>query len=382
MKQKNGTVWLTTGQAAKLCSVTPATVLNWIRKGQLEGVRTAGGHYRIRRDKLEPLLTDPPIHKWNLAERGDGFRQSLRCWEYLGVSGTIREDCKECLVYRVGAIWCFHFAITEPTIGDGRLFCPTTCEDCLYFRRAMGRPTDVLVITQDNDLVQDLTNHPTEALTLHFAHNAYEASAAVQNFLPAFAVVDEEACGADKGELVESLACDPRLPGLRIVVAVPHADAGEDGRGDPYVAGAIEKPFGTADIATVVDAFPVECVEPKEAAQLQQRFKGGGTMIQNDAVDLESSSDAGGFLKTMSTWNRSTAERLAEEHDIGPLTDEHWKIIEFVQWYYRTHGKGPPVVQVHKETGLSSKSICELFPCGMVKGAYRLAGLPRPPGCA
>ena len=105
-------------------------------------------------------------------------------------------------------------------------------------------------------------------------------------------------------------------------------------------------------------------------------------MIHNDVVSLESSSDADGFLKTMSTWDRSTAERLAEEQDIGPLTDEHWKIIEFVQWYYRTNGKGPPVVKVHKETGMSSKSICELFPCGMVKGAYRLAGLPRPPGCA
>jgi tRNA 2-thiouridine synthesizing protein E len=262
------------------------------------------------------------------------------------------------------------------------LFCPTTCEDCLYFRRAIGLPIDVLVITQDDDLTQGLTDHPAEGLALHFAHNAYEASAAVQSFLPAFAVVDEAACGTDEGELVESLACDTRLPGLRIVVAASHSSSGEDGDNRSYVAAAIEKPFGAADIATVVDAFPVEGVEPDDAAKWRQRFKSGGTMVHNDTVDLESSSGPDGFLKTMSTWNRSTAERLAKEQDIGPLTDEHWKIIEFVQWYYRTHGKGPPVVQVHKETGMSSKSICELFPCGMVKGAYRLAGLPRPPGCA
>ena len=37
--------------------------------------------------------------------------------------------------------------------------------------------------------------------------------------------------------------------------------------------------------------------------------------------------------------------------------------------------------QVAKATGLSSKVICELFPCGIAKGAYRLAGLPRPAGC-
>ncbi len=38
---------LTTGQAAKLCEVTPDTVLKWIRKGRLRGGRTAGGHFRI-----------------------------------------------------------------------------------------------------------------------------------------------------------------------------------------------------------------------------------------------------------------------------------------------------------------------------------------------
>ncbi len=97
---------------------------------------------------------------------------------------------------------------------------------------------------------------------------------------------------------------------------------------------------------------------------------------------LEASRDDDGFLKTMASWNRATAEALAEEHDIGELTDEHWKVIEFVQEYYATYGTGPPVVKVHKQTGLTSEDICRLFPCGMVKGAYRLAGLPRPPGCA
>ncbi len=97
---------------------------------------------------------------------------------------------------------------------------------------------------------------------------------------------------------------------------------------------------------------------------------------------LEASSDEDGFLKAMANWDRATAETLAELHNIGELTDEHWMVIEFVQEYYATYGTGPPVVKVHKETGLTSEEICQLFPCGMVKGAYRLAGLPRPPGCA
>ena len=110
-------------------------------------------------------------------------------------------------------------------------------------------------------------------------------------------------------------------------------------------------------------------------------MKGGPHLMTTDTTP-SSELDPNGFLTTLETWTRTDAERLALEHEVGPLTDEHWRVIEYVQGYYRTHGFGPPVVKVHKETGLSSEDICRLFPCGMVKGAYRLAGLPRPPGCA
>jgi len=89
-----------------------------------------------------------------------------------------------------------------------------------------------------------------------------------------------------------------------------------------------------------------------------------------------------GFLKTIAAWNRSQAEALARRFDIGFLTKEHWKVIDFVRWYYQSYGLGPSAVRVHDATGLGVNDICRLFPCGMVKGAYRLAGLPRPAGCA
>lgn len=106
-------------------------------------------------------------------------------------------------------------------------------------------------------------------------------------------------------------------------------------------------------------------------------------MMEPTPIDTEdrAEKDPNGFLITLSSWARTEAEKLAVEHEVGPLTDDHWRVIEYVQGYFRTFGSGPPVVKVHKETGLTSEDICRLFPCGMVKGAYRLAGLPRPPGC-
>jgi tRNA 2-thiouridine synthesizing protein E len=88
-----------------------------------------------------------------------------------------------------------------------------------------------------------------------------------------------------------------------------------------------------------------------------------------------------GFLSKSNDWSREVARELALRNDLGPLTEEHWQIIEFVRAYYLKYGDGPPVVKIAKATGCSHKKICELFPCGVARGAYRLAGLPRPKGC-
>jgi dissimilatory sulfite reductase related protein len=103
------------------------------------------------------------------------------------------------------------------------------------------------------------------------------------------------------------------------------------------------------------------------------------TEEQTRAPDPKTDDD--GFLKTVSGWTRSMAITLAEKNEFGPLNEEHWKVIEYVKSYYDSYDTGPPVVKISKATGLSRDEICRLFPCGVVRGAYRLAGLPRPPGC-
>lgn len=91
--------------------------------------------------------------------------------------------------------------------------------------------------------------------------------------------------------------------------------------------------------------------------------------------------DNDGFLTDLSKWNRELAEDLAVRNDLGPLTEEHWQIIDFVRAYYDEHGEGPAVVKIGRALKLSPTRICTLFPCGIARGAYRLAGLPRPAGC-
>ena len=99
------------------------------------------------------------------------------------------------------------------------------------------------------------------------------------------------------------------------------------------------------------------------------------------AVLKKETLDNDGFLKQISSWNREKAHELAKRNDLGPLTEDHWKIIDFVRAYYLSHGEGPPIVKIGKALGMTSSEICTLFPCGVARGAYRLAGLPRPNGC-
>jgi excisionase family DNA binding protein len=44
---------LTTGQIARICQVSPATVLNWIHDRGLTAYATPGGHYRVQPGDLE-----------------------------------------------------------------------------------------------------------------------------------------------------------------------------------------------------------------------------------------------------------------------------------------------------------------------------------------
>jgi excisionase family DNA binding protein len=242
-----------------MCAVTPATVLNWIRSGRLEGIRTPGGHYRIKLEKLRPLMGQQ--RSPNLKLDRPPTEAPLRCWEYLSDGGAVREECLTCVVYRVRASWCFQIASLGIESGHARRVCPTACDDCAYYRRVTGLPTNVLIVSSDADLKERLESHEDENIVLRFVRNAYEASAAVESFLPAFAVVDLEYTAARENGLLESLARDPRLPGMKTVVAVGRGRSKAKGalNGSPYIAGRIEKPFDLAQIQAVIESFPVEC---------------------------------------------------------------------------------------------------------------------------
>ncbi len=91
--------------------------------------------------------------------------------------------------------------------------------------------------------------------------------------------------------------------------------------------------------------------------------------------------DEDGFLQNPEVWNKDVACDFATTENIAVLTDDHWKVINYLRDYFLKFGVAPMVRKVCKETGFKLGEIYELFPSGPAKGACKLAGLPKPTGC-
>jgi len=91
--------------------------------------------------------------------------------------------------------------------------------------------------------------------------------------------------------------------------------------------------------------------------------------------------DEDGFIDDFNNWNRAWVDYVKTTEGIEELTDEHWKVINVLQDYYKKNGIAPMVRILSKVTGYKLKYIYELFPSGPGKGACKMAGLPKPTGC-
>jgi excisionase family DNA binding protein len=123
----------TTGQAARLCFVTPETILNWIRGSRLKAYRTAGGQFRILRSDLRRFMVEEGMAA-ELVDREAGLRPY--CWEFHGEEDArygcaLGERCGECLVKRSETLNCWQLHGLVP-LTVRRV---DHCEDCAYYRK-------------------------------------------------------------------------------------------------------------------------------------------------------------------------------------------------------------------------------------------------------
>lgn len=86
--------------------------------------------------------------------------------------------------------------------------------------------------------------------------------------------------------------------------------------------------------------------------------------------------DRDGYLVDTHEWTKEVAEILAKTEMPKGLSEDHWRVIDFLRQYYLEWASAPPVRMLARETGLSLRDLKQLFPGGLAKFACRYAGLP------
>jgi excisionase family DNA binding protein len=214
--------YLSTGQASELLSVTRDTILKWIKQGRISAVKTAGGHHRISEQEINSFLgreepTATSLHR--LPQEKD----LMHCWQFFATDGRAKPGCTGCLVYRAQALKCFEMKHLPRDLGYNGGSCSSSCDTCSYYRYHLGRPYNVLVITDDEELKGALVGEGgvEDGIRLQLAGSAYECSLLIERFRPDFVVVD---CAMDDDkcrEICHHLAGDSRIPRNTVILADP-----------------------------------------------------------------------------------------------------------------------------------------------------------------
>ena len=90
--------------------------------------------------------------------------------------------------------------------------------------------------------------------------------------------------------------------------------------------------------------------------------------------------DDEGFMTQYDQWDEDIAAALAAAIDVD-LTDEHWKVNNFLREDFKEKGETPTIRRVSTAGGVDTKRLFQLFPKKPAKKMSYIAGLPKPHGC-
>lgn len=241
------TDYLTTGEAAALCSVTPDTVLKWIKAGRIPANRTPGGHHRIPHSALIPIV--------NLTQRvpqTDWGTDSFQfCWEFNSRDGQMPEGCRQCIVYRSRTRRCYQMRSLPSEAGHARIFCDGPCEECEYYLTVGKTRANVVVVTDEDNLRSELEKEAPHAdFDLRFTDCEYRCSMMVDKHRPDYIVIDCRMGTERSRDFAQMIDEDPRIPFVRVILAGDPAE--QPAECDKLVFAYIKHPFTTDMLSNLI----------------------------------------------------------------------------------------------------------------------------------
>jgi hypothetical protein len=66
-------------------------------------------------------------------------------------------------------------------------------------------------------------------------------------------------------------------------------------------------------------------------------------MAKANLGGMEIEIDEDGFIQEPNKWNKDVAEDLAKTENASPMSEEHWKVVNYLRDYYVKFGIAPPI---------------------------------------
>jgi len=246
--------FLTTSQAARLLSVSPDTVLKWVKAGKLTANRTLGGHFRIPASELQ-IFNGEEDNKSTHANHNHLPNSYQYCWEFLAAGGPIKKECKDCITFRSRASRCYELKDVPGGLGCLNLMCDTECTHCEYYKVVNGQKLNILVLSDNKNIVQDLDSlDETGIFQIRSCEDEYSAAVKIQEYRPDYIIVD---CAFGKrrtGFICNSLFNDIRIPVVRIILSSKSKNIRD--YCDKEVFGWIRKPFNIEQLNNCIRGVP------------------------------------------------------------------------------------------------------------------------------
>jgi len=148
----------------------------------------------------------------------------------------------------------------DSDVGHAHEFCDGSCEDCVYYQRLRGGSAQVIFVTGDQDLEGQIQCLDESSVVLRFARNGYEASALIQEFRPEMIILDLDGLPDLGFTMLDSIAADPRLPHVRVILVVPPGSLERVLQRPRHrlVVSVLEKPQVCGHIADIVNGSLVQ----------------------------------------------------------------------------------------------------------------------------
>jgi excisionase family DNA binding protein len=178
---------LSTGNAASLCSVTPDTILKWINSGKIPAIKTAGGHYRVKKSDLKPFVAEPSKGAWSMV---DAVMNPLYCWEFHGKNGTMAHQCASCITFQSRSERCYVIVGRNQHLGKSNKFCKISCYDCDYYSFIHRPRINILVLTDDNTFINQFRFDGKSNFAYHIACCPHETASMLHKYPPNLILVD------------------------------------------------------------------------------------------------------------------------------------------------------------------------------------------------